>query len=110
LDNKCIVCGEVIPEGRQVCPKCEADRNARFDYAIGIKAQTVTRVGRAVGVIAAIIVILISITLSWLITCGLIKAITLCFGWVFSLKAATLVWLAGPFICLPGMIWDICRK
>lgn len=22
-DNKCIACGEIIPEGRQVCPNCE---------------------------------------------------------------------------------------
>ena len=21
--DRCIVCGEIIPEGRQVCPKCE---------------------------------------------------------------------------------------
>ena len=24
-DNTCICCGEPIPEGRQVCPKCEKD-------------------------------------------------------------------------------------
>lgn len=23
MEEKCICCGEVIPEGRQVCPKCE---------------------------------------------------------------------------------------
>ena len=22
-DNRCIYCGEIIPEGRQVCPSCE---------------------------------------------------------------------------------------
>lgn len=22
-DNKCVVCGDIIPEGRQVCPNCE---------------------------------------------------------------------------------------
>lgn len=22
-DNKCVMCGDIIPEGRQVCPKCE---------------------------------------------------------------------------------------
>lgn len=22
-DNRCVCCGEVIPEGRQVCPSCE---------------------------------------------------------------------------------------
>ena len=24
MDNRCIVCGEIIPEGLQVCPICEA--------------------------------------------------------------------------------------
>lgn len=23
--NLCVVCGEIIPEGRQVCPQCESD-------------------------------------------------------------------------------------
>ena len=23
--NRCVVCGEIIPEGRQVCPQCESD-------------------------------------------------------------------------------------
>ena len=26
-ENQCLICGEVIPEGRQVCPACEAERN-----------------------------------------------------------------------------------
>ena len=25
MDNTCIFCGEVIPEGRMVCPNCEAE-------------------------------------------------------------------------------------
>lgn len=23
MENKCVFCGEIIPEGRQVCPNCE---------------------------------------------------------------------------------------
>ncbi len=23
MENKCVICGAVIPEGRQVCPFCE---------------------------------------------------------------------------------------
>ena len=23
MDNRCVCCGEIIPEGRQVCPMCE---------------------------------------------------------------------------------------
>lgn len=31
LDNadRCVCCGDVIPEGRQVCSKCEGGTNAR---------------------------------------------------------------------------------
>lgn len=25
MDNTCIFCGEVIPEGRMLCPNCEAE-------------------------------------------------------------------------------------
>ena len=27
-DNTCVCCGETIPEGRQVCPKCEKECEA----------------------------------------------------------------------------------
>ena len=23
MENRCVCCGEIIPEGRQVCPECE---------------------------------------------------------------------------------------
>ncbi len=23
MDNRCVCCGEIIPEGRMVCPNCE---------------------------------------------------------------------------------------
>ena len=26
MEDRCIVCGELIPEGRQVCPRCEMER------------------------------------------------------------------------------------
>ena len=33
-ENRCVVCGDVIPEGRQVCPICEARaEDAREDQA-----------------------------------------------------------------------------
>ena len=30
-DNTCVSCGTIIPEGRQVCPKCDEERRG-FDY------------------------------------------------------------------------------
>lgn len=45
---------------------------------------------------ATLVIILLVIALfvfSWGITCGLIKLITMCFGWKFSWGASTGVWL-----------------
>lgn len=27
MEDRCICCGEIIPEGRQVCPSCEEKAN-----------------------------------------------------------------------------------
>lgn len=50
-------------------------------------------VGTIVGVVAAIVIYLAACAISWICTCGLIKLITLCFGWTFSWRIATGVWL-----------------
>ena len=26
MDNRCVVCGDIIPEGRMVCPSCENNK------------------------------------------------------------------------------------
>ena len=31
MNNTCVSCGEIIPEGIQVCPKCQAKRNT-YNY------------------------------------------------------------------------------
>lgn len=59
-----------------------------------MKAKTVKRLGVAAGVAAVTLVYLIVCAFSWLCTCGIIKLITLCFGWAFSWKVATGIWLA----------------
>lgn len=43
--------------------------------------------------IVFIIMFVILPLLSWLLTCGIIKLITLCFGLTFSWVAATGIWL-----------------
>ena len=40
-----------------------------------------------------ILLFLVIATLNWLLTCGIIYLITLCFGWGFSLAIATGIWL-----------------
>ena len=47
------------------------------------------------GFIAILIIILLVVLvygISWIFTCGLIKVITLCFGWKFSWGIATGIW------------------
>lgn len=93
MSNNCVCCGAVIPEGRQVCPGCEQDRNERFEHAFSIPAKKVKKAGTALGVIMAIIVYLAVAALSWIFSCGIIKLITLCFGLEFSWAWATGIWL-----------------
>jgi hypothetical protein len=52
--------------------------------------------GKHAGFVATILCILLFIAieaLSWIITCGLIKLITICFGWTYSWGMATGIWL-----------------
>jgi hypothetical protein len=48
------------------------------------------------GAIAIILIGMIAILFgfSWITTCGIIKLVTLCFGWEFSWAIATGIWLA----------------
>ena len=41
----------------------------------------------------AFVVSLILMSISWIITVGLVKLVTLCFGWAFSWLIATGIWL-----------------
>lgn len=47
----------------------------------------------AAAVILFALAMLAIYALSWIITCGVIKLITLCFGWTFTWPVATGVWL-----------------
>lgn len=40
-----------------------------------------------------LLVLILGYGLSWAVTIGIIKLITLCFGWAFSLAHATGIWL-----------------
>lgn len=47
------------------------------------------------GIVALIIIglIILAYGLSWIATCGVIKLITICFGWTFKWSIATGIWL-----------------
>ena len=51
-----------------------------------------------------IVMLIIAYTLSWIVTCGIIKLITLCFGWTFKWSIATGIWFV---ICLLKGIFSI---
>ena len=44
---------------------------------------------------------------SWIVTCGIIKLITMCFGWTFKWSIATGIWL---IICILRSIFNVTVK
>lgn len=44
-------------------------------------------------VIASIVTVLFLYGVSWIVTCGVVKLITICFGWTFKWSIATGIWL-----------------
>lgn len=60
--------------------------------------------GCLLGALFILFVVLIAFGLSWILTCGIIKLITLCFGLTFSWAIATGIWLV---LCLIGGVFKI---
>lgn len=58
-----------------------------------LKAKNVRRAGWAIGCLAAIVIYIFACALSWIITCGVFKLITMCFGWTYTWGTATGIWL-----------------
>lgn len=50
--------------------------------------------GTGTAVIVVIVFLILCAGFSWLITCGIIKLITMCFGLTFNWATATGIWLA----------------
>lgn len=65
------------------------------------KLKRIAKWGIAGGLALALVVVLYAI--SWIVTCGVIKLITMCFGWTFSLAIATGIWL---IICIAKSIFS----
>lgn len=59
------------------------------------------------GILIGLIFILFIFGISWLATCGIIKLITLCFGWTFKWSIATGVWL---IMCLLQSVFKTTVK
>lgn len=64
----------------------------------------------AKGGATALVLILILVAaygLSWIVTCGIIKLITMCFGLTFKWSIATGIWL---IICILKSIFNVTVK
>lgn len=49
-----------------------------------------------------IIFLVVAFGFSWIVTCGVIKLITMCFGWKFKWSIATGIWLV---MCLARTVF-----
>lgn len=50
-----------------------------------------------------IILLVVAFGVSWMVTCGVIKLITMCFGWQFKWSIATGIWLV---MCLARTVFN----
>lgn len=57
--------------------------------------------------VMVIIVLIACYGLSWIVTCGIIKLITMCFGWTFKWSIATGIWL---IICILKSIFKTTNQ
>lgn len=53
-------------------------------------------------ILLTIIFLVIAFGFSWIVTCGVIKLITMCFGWQFKWSIATGIWLV---MCLARTVF-----
>lgn len=58
-----------------------------------MRAKNVRRWGTALGCLAVILILALAGGISWIVTCGIVKLITLCFELTFSWLWATGIWL-----------------
>ena len=62
---------------------------------------------KKVNALIAILLLMLCYEVSWLITCGIIKLITICFGLTFSWAIATGFWL---ILCLLKSVFSVTVK
>ena len=61
------------------------------------------------GAVALVVIgiLVLAYGLSWIVTCGIIKLITMCFGWTFKWGVVTGIWL---IICILRSIFNVTVK
>lgn len=43
MENYCVICGEILPEGRLVCPLCEAKVEHQLKSRIATKTEPIVK-------------------------------------------------------------------
>ena len=80
-----ILSSEQAHDGSEVCESYEPKKKeVNIDYAL----------------LYAAVLGLVALASSWSVTCGLIKLVTVCFGWGFNWLIATVIWGAMCTITL----------
>ena len=56
-EDRCVICGEIIPEGRMICPDCEAGKVSltigdRFSTAQENKKKTEMTIEKAIDILS----------------------------------------------------------
>lgn len=61
------------------------------------------------GAVALVVIVFLVLAygVSWIATCGIIKLITMCFGWTFKWSIATGIWL---IMCLLKTVFNVTVK
>lgn len=64
--------------------------------------KLIRNLGFGVGCLLSFAIMTAAVIASWLIVCGIVYAITLCFGWAFSWLFSTAAWLLFMMIAAIG--------
>ena len=79
-------------------------RKGEYTYMSNLK-EKLTEGGVTAGIV--IIILAVCYGFSWIVTCGIIKLITMCFGLTFKWSIATGIWL---IICILKSVFNVTVK
>ena len=71
-----------------------------------LRRKTIRKAGMAVGCLAVVLIYILACAGSWIMTCGVFKLVTLCFGWEYTWGVATGIWL---IIFLAKQVFSSCE-
>mgnify|MGYP004476656143 CR=1 FL=1 len=82
----------------------KSKNKGEYIYMSNLK-EKLTKVGATAVIVITILAVCYG--LSWIVTCGIIKLITMCFGLTFKWSIATGIWL---IICILRSVFNVTVK